>query len=210
VTDIPRESRVLHAVASLVDSLLVGFDVVDLLTDLTQQSAELLDTATAAVLLADPLNRLHLLAATTEETRQLELFQLQTEEGPCVDCFVTGQPVSVADLQIAADRWPRFVPAALAGGFASVHAVPMRAAGIVLGALGFSAPEPASYRRPTSWSGRPSRTSRVSRFCRSGHLHRRSCCLSCDPRCTGGSSSNRPRAISGKASECRSKRPSNY
>lgn len=137
MTDIPRESRVLQAVVSLVDSLLGGFDVVDLLTDLTQQSAELLDTATAAVLLADPLNRLHLLAATTEEARQLELFQLQTEEGPCVDCFVTGQPVSVADLQTAPSRWPRFVPAALAGGFAAVHAVPMRAAGTVLGALGF-------------------------------------------------------------------------
>ncbi|AQT78690.1 transcriptional regulator [Mycolicibacterium litorale] len=147
MTDISREPQVLHAVASLVDSLLVDFDVVDLLTDLIQHSAELLDIAAAAVLLADPLRRLRLLAATTEQAAELELFQLQADQGPCVDCFATGQPVSIPDLRAAADRWPRFVPAALAGGFASVHAVPMRAAGSPLGALGFfgTRPGPLSH-----------------------------------------------------------------
>lgn len=131
-----RETEVLTAVASLVDSLLVDFDVVDLLTDLTERCADLLDVSAAGLLLADPLNQLRLLAATSEGARELELFQLQADEGPCVDCFATGEPVSVADLRAATDRWPRFAPAASAAGFASVHAVPMRAAGIVLGALG--------------------------------------------------------------------------
>ena len=54
----------------------------------------------------------------------------------------TGQPVSVVNLNAAAARWPRFVPAALDAGFASVHAVPMRAAGIVLGALGLFGTDP--------------------------------------------------------------------
>jgi hypothetical protein len=136
VTETPRESRVLDAVVSLVDTLLEDFDVVDLLTELTERCAELLDVAAAGFLLADPLAQLRLLAATTEEARELELFQLQADEGPCVDCYTTGEAVSIADLNTAAERWPRFVPAALDGGFASVHAVPMRAAGIVLGALG--------------------------------------------------------------------------
>ena len=142
VTDTPRETRVLDAVVSLVDTLLEDFDVVELLTELTERCAELLDVAAAGFLLADPLGRLRLLAATTEEARELELFQLQADEGPCVDCYNTGQPVSVADLPAAAQRWPRFVPAALEGGFASVHAVPMRAAGIVLGALGLFGTDP--------------------------------------------------------------------
>ena len=142
MTETPRETRVLDAVVSLVDSLLDDFDVVDLLTELTERCAELLDVESAGLLLADPLEQLRLLAATSEETRELELFQLQADEGPCVDCYSTGQPVSVADLQAEADRWPRFVAAAIDAGFASVHAVPMRAAGIVLGALGLFGTRP--------------------------------------------------------------------
>ena len=135
MTDTPRETRVLAAVVSLVDSLLDDFDVVDLLTGLTERCAELLNIEAAGILLADPLHQLRLLAATSEQARELELFQLQADQGPCLDCYATGQPVSVADLQAATERWPRFVPAAIDAGFASVHAVPMRAAGIVLGAL---------------------------------------------------------------------------
>jgi hypothetical protein len=136
VTDTARETRVLDAVVSLVDSLLDDFDVVDLLTELTERCAVLLDVAAAGFLLADPFEKLHLLAATSEKARDLELFQLQADEGPCLECYASGRPVSVADLVAASARWPRFVPAAVDAGFASVHAVPMRAAGIVLGALG--------------------------------------------------------------------------
>jgi GAF domain-containing protein len=136
MNDDARETRVLDAVVTLVDSLLDDFDVVDLLTELTERCAELLDIAAAGFLLADPLHNLHLLAATSEKARDLELFQLQADEGPCLDCYATGRPVSVADLGAELPRWPRFVPAATAAGFTSVHAVPMRAAGIVLGALG--------------------------------------------------------------------------
>jgi GAF domain-containing protein len=142
MTDTPRETRVLDAVVSLVDSLLDDFDVVDLLTGLTERCTELLDVEAAGFLLADPLHQLRPLAATSEQARELELFQLQADEGPCVDCYATGQPVSVADVQLAAERWPRFVPAAVGAGFASVHAVPMRAAGIVLGALGLFGTRP--------------------------------------------------------------------
>jgi hypothetical protein len=136
VTEIPRETRVLGAVVSLVDSLLDNFDVVDLLTELTEHCAQLLDVASAGLLLANPLRQLHLMAATSEKTHDLELFQLQADQGPCLDCYATGQPISVSDVQTEARRWPRFVAAAVEAGFASVHAVPMRAAGTVLGALG--------------------------------------------------------------------------
>ncbi|MEO3761008.1 GAF and ANTAR domain-containing protein [Mycobacterium sp. B14F4] len=136
MTETPHETRVLQAVLPLVDALLEDFDVVDLLTELTERCAALLDVAAAGFLLADPFDNLRVLAATSEQAQELELFQLQADEGPCVDCYVTSQPVSVADLREVTDRWPRLVPAALDAGFASVHAVPMRAAGIVLGALG--------------------------------------------------------------------------
>jgi GAF domain/ANTAR domain len=135
MTTTPRETRVLAAVVGLVDSLLADFDVVELLTELTEQCAQLLEIPSAGLLLADPGRQLHLMAATSEKTRDLELFQLQAEEGPCLDCYATGEPVSVPDLDAEVHRWPRFVPAATQAGFASMHAVPMRAAGTVLGAL---------------------------------------------------------------------------
>jgi transcriptional regulator with GAF, ATPase, and Fis domain len=131
-----REAAVLDAVVSLVDSLLHDFDVVELLTELCERCVRLLDVASAGLLLGDPRRHLHLMAATTDETRDLELFQLQADEGPCLDCYAAGHPVSVADLNAATPRWPQFVDAATEAGFASVHAVPMRAAGLVLGALG--------------------------------------------------------------------------
>ncbi len=134
--DSSRETRVLDAVVSLVDSLLHDFDVVELLTGLTERCVELLDIEAAGLLLADPLHQLHLLAATSKEARELELFQLQADEGPCVDCYAAGEPVTIADVRAQADRWPRFVPGAVEAGFSSVHAVPMRAAGTVVGALG--------------------------------------------------------------------------
>jgi GAF domain/ANTAR domain len=136
MTQSRRERDVLEAVVSLVDSLLDDFDVVELLTQLTERCSDLLDVSSAGLLLADGHGQLHLMTATSSQTRELELFQLQSEQGPCLDCYASGVPVSVADLSGEASRWPRFVAAATEAGFASVHAVPMRAAGMVLGALG--------------------------------------------------------------------------
>ena len=144
MTDTPREARVLDAVVSLVDSLLDDFDVVDLLTELTKQCTELLDVAAAGLLLADPLQQLRLLAATSKQARDLELFQVQADQGPCVECYLTAQPVSIADVGAEAGRWPQFASAAHDAGFVSVHATPMRAAGLVLGALGLFGDRPGA------------------------------------------------------------------
>lgn len=147
MTENSRETRVLNAVVTLVDSLLDDFDVVELLTELTERCAELLDVAAAGLLLAGPLQKLQLLAATSGKVRDLELFQLQADEGPCLESYSGGRPVSVADLADAAQRWPRFVPAALEAGFASVHAVPMRAAGTTLGAVGLFGAHPGELEK---------------------------------------------------------------
>ena len=131
-----REVEVSRAFVALASSLANGYDVVDLLDELTSDCARLLDVKSAGLLLADGRGVLHVLAASSEQTRQLEVFQLQRAEGPCLDCYRGGAPVSVADLDEETDRWPQFVPAARAAGFRSVHALPMRLRDNVLGALG--------------------------------------------------------------------------
>ncbi|MCW2545162.1 MAG: hypothetical protein JWM40_2714 [Frankiales bacterium] len=131
-----RELEVADAFVSLASSLANGYDVVDLLSQLTAECVQLLDVPAAGLLLTDGLGVLHLMAASSERMRLLELFQLQRDQGPCLDCFRSGAPVSIADLEQEEQRWPQFVPAAREAGFASVHALPMRWREDVLGALG--------------------------------------------------------------------------
>jgi GAF domain-containing protein len=75
----------------------------------------------------------------------LELFQLQNDQCPCLECFRTGRPVTAADLTGAAQRWPRFAQAAVQAGFRTVEALPMRLRDQVIGALNLFRAEPGSF-----------------------------------------------------------------
>jgi transcriptional regulator with GAF, ATPase, and Fis domain len=131
-----RERDVTRAFVALATSLATGFDVADLLHSLTVGCVGLVDVESAGLLLADRYGILHVLAASSDQTRQLELFQLQRREGPCLDCYRAGAAIAVPDLRAAVHRWPQFVAAARAAGFASVHALPMRLRTTTLGTLG--------------------------------------------------------------------------
>jgi GAF domain-containing protein len=126
----------------LADSLVADFDVIDFLHLLTTRCTELLDVTAAAVLLADPAGDLRVLAASSEQVRLLELFQVQNDQGPCLDCFRSGRQVNVAELSSALSRWPRFVPQAQQHGFGAVTALPMRLREQVIGAMNLFSPAP--------------------------------------------------------------------
>ena len=131
----PREALLARALVGLAGTLVVGFDVVELLTLLADRCVDVLDVAAAGLMLAGPDGDLRVMASTSEAMRVLELFELQSNDGPCPDCYVSGKPVINQDLATVNGRWPRFAPRALAAGFRSVHALPMRLRGTIIGAL---------------------------------------------------------------------------
>ena len=130
-----REAMLAKAMVELADTLVADFDVVELLTVLADRCVEVLDVEAAGIMLVAPDGDLRVMASSSDAMRVLELFELQSQEGPCLDCYRTGQPVVNQDLAAAGGRWPRFAAEALAAGFHSVQALPMRLRGIVIGAL---------------------------------------------------------------------------
>src|ERR1700755_3113870 len=90
----------------LADTMVATFDVIDFLHLLTDRSVALLAASAAGVVLADPRGELRGAAASNEESRLLELFQLQNDEGPCLECFRTGRAVTATNLADEAPRWP--------------------------------------------------------------------------------------------------------
>ena len=126
----------------LADTMVAEFDVIDFLHLLTDRSVALLAASAAGVVLADPRGELRVAAASSEEVGLLELFQLQNDQGPCLECFRTGRPVTASDLTGSAQRWPRFAQAAAQSGFASVEALPMRLRDQIIGALNLFRAEP--------------------------------------------------------------------
>ena len=129
----------------LADTMVADFDVIDFLHMLTDRSVALLAASAAGVVLADPRGELRVAAASSEAAGLIELFQIQNDQGPCLDCFRTGQPVTAADLTSADQRWPRFAAAAVQAGFRTVEALPMRLRDQVVGALNLFRATPGPF-----------------------------------------------------------------
>jgi GAF domain-containing protein len=140
-----REQLLSRAFVGLADTLVDDYDIIDLLDRLVSYSVELLAADAAGILLADSRRTLRVVASSQEEAKVMELLQLQADQGPCMDCFSTGAPVSVPDLADAATRWPVFVAAvAERGAYRSVHALPLRLRGEAIGAMNLFHRQPGS------------------------------------------------------------------
>lgn len=137
-----NQSLMLRTLVDVADNLVDEFDVVDLLCLLSDRCVEALGVTAAGVMLAAPTGSLEVVASSSEAMRTLELFQLQSDQGPCLDAFRAGAQVVNLDLGAAGGRWPRFSAQALAAGFHSAHSFPLRLRLHRLGALNLLHVEP--------------------------------------------------------------------
>jgi hypothetical protein len=129
------DRRVREVFIELSDTLVADFDIIDFLDRLAARCSELLSVSSCGILLVDHHGALNLIAASSEQARLIELGQLQNLQGPCLDAFGTGRPVQYADLRDGNSPWPEFATAAVAAGYASVQALPMRLRDTTLGAV---------------------------------------------------------------------------
>jgi ANTAR domain-containing protein/GAF domain-containing protein len=137
-----RERLLATTFVDLADTLVADFDVIDFLHTLATRSVELLDADAAGIMLADQRGGLHVMASSAEEARLLELYELQSNEGPCLDCYRVGRPVAGADLASMRSAWPAFTEQLEGLGFHSTQALPMRLRTSTIGALNLFRLEP--------------------------------------------------------------------
>jgi transcriptional regulator with GAF, ATPase, and Fis domain len=129
-----RQAELNRTFVELADTLVNHFDVTEFLHALALRCVELFDVDAAGLMLADERGTLGVVGSSNEETRMLELFEIQNHEGPCPDCYRSGQTVIEEDLEHS-ERWPRFREEALSAGFYAAMAVPMRLRDDIIGAL---------------------------------------------------------------------------
>ncbi|HZR15384.1 MAG TPA: GAF and ANTAR domain-containing protein [Acidimicrobiia bacterium] len=130
-----RDALLAQTFVDIADTLVADFDVLDYLSVLTGRCVDLFDLSEAGIMLADTPGALHVAASSSERMGLLELFELQHDEGPCLECYRTGGQVACDDLAGASARWPVFAPEAMRAGFGSVFAVPLRLRDQIIGSL---------------------------------------------------------------------------
>jgi transcriptional regulator with GAF, ATPase, and Fis domain len=130
-----REQSVAAAFVELADTLVVDFDIAALLHTLAVRCVDLLNVQAAGVMVTDQRGHLRVMASSSERAHLLELFEVESDAGPCVACYHTGQPVSDTDLHVVDARWAGFSERAGEAGFSAVHALPMRLRDDIVGVL---------------------------------------------------------------------------
>ena len=140
----PDQALLVQSLVDLADNLVDDFDVVELLSLLSERCVGALDVTAAGVMLAGPSGALEVIASSSEAMRTLEVFQVQSDEGPCLDAYRTGKQVVNLDLAAAGTRWPRFSASAAAKGFHAAHSFPLRLRRRTIGALNLLRSDPGS------------------------------------------------------------------
>jgi GAF domain-containing protein len=128
-------SRLSDLFVEVADTLVDDFDLVDFLHHVATSAAEVTASSAVGLMLDDHEGNLRFMAASSEDARLLELFQLQNSEGPCLEAHRTGEEVPDIMIADATRRWPVFAPRAAELGLRFAHCFPLRLRDHVIGAM---------------------------------------------------------------------------
>ena len=132
----PREALLARTLVQLADNLVADFDVVELLTLLADSCVDVLDIAAAGIMLAAPDGVAPGHRVVDRDDAPPRAVRDPGAGRALLRLFSAAVSRSTTGTwPTAGDRWPRFAAEALAAGFHSVNAVPMRLRGNVIGAL---------------------------------------------------------------------------
>jgi GAF domain-containing protein len=121
-------------VIEAMEAMVQDFDYVDLASSLVSSAIDLLEADAVGVMISDTAQLLHVVAASDEDMRTLEIFEIQSDEGPCLDCWYSGRLITSSDL-VVDDRWTSFRHRVVDLGFRSALAAPLRLRDHNIGAL---------------------------------------------------------------------------
>lgn len=130
-----REQQLAEALVGLADSFADDVDPVVLADRLARNCVELAGADAVGIMVVTSRGDLRPIAVTEEQAAFFEFFQLQADEGPCLDAYREGHRVDVRDLAGSAGRWPRVVPFAVRSGYLSLHGLPLRVHRQTVGAV---------------------------------------------------------------------------
>jgi hypothetical protein len=139
-----REKELVETFVELADTMVTGYDVVDLLHRLVTRCARTLNVAGVGILIPDADGTLEVVASTSERSQLISLLQLSEEQGPCLDAYHSGEQVTVSDIAGIRERWPRFASAAGELGYRWMHAIPLRLREDVIGSLNLFGDQPGA------------------------------------------------------------------
>ena len=110
-------------------------DVLEIATSLLVDCAAILPAASAAILVTTPGEGLALLASTSHHADLIEMLQVQSRHGPCVDAIAAGTVMSESGAEALEERWDEVGQGMVEAGYLHVSAFPMRWHDRVLGGL---------------------------------------------------------------------------
>jgi transcriptional regulator with GAF, ATPase, and Fis domain len=142
----PESGHLARTFVDLTQSLSSGQDSYEVLSMLSNRCVELLPVAASGILVLDQLGVLQVVAASSPSAHLLDLFQIQNEQGPCFECYHTGEAITDLDGEDAI-RWPRYRSLARSRGFKATYALPLRSRSAVIGALNLFAKENLTVQR---------------------------------------------------------------